>query len=150
MLASLSDPNQWQIGLWIKSLRRIIFPRLIARSPHPSLLNRIQIIWELTIIDIRATGNNPVTYKWRWNHHLLPFKLSFNIHWLREVHHHHHHHFDSELIPWLPADLSFQTLPLVLLVWICQFVCEFFIVREMELTTHWIIFEIKALMRQDL
>ena len=44
--------------------------------------NRIHDNFKLMIIDNLATSNNPVIYKWCWNHHLLPFMLSFNIHWM--------------------------------------------------------------------
>ena len=100
---------------------------LFAISTPPRI--KFTIILELMIIDKRATSNNPVIYKWCWNYHLLPFMLSFNIHWLWrwEVHHHHHHHhhFDPELILELPAVLfRFQSLhsvaglQLTICVWI--------------------------------
>ena len=102
--------------IWIRDKlpdkKSVLYHHLLCNIHLPSRI-KFTIILELMIIDKLATSNNPVIYKWCWNYHLLPFTLSFNIHWLwgGEVHHHHHHHFDPELILELPAVLfRFQSL----------------------------------------
>ena len=71
--------------IWIRDKlpdkKSVLYHHLLCNIHLPSRI-KFTIILELMIIDKLATSNNPVIYKWCWNHHLLPFMLSFNIHWM--------------------------------------------------------------------